>query len=155
SIIAHRTSITSWIVGRARRNGDGRCGRRNRSCRFHSLRDNVIITTVLGFAVYDETLRSRCTRQRATNSAGASTMRMACSVLFALAIAPVISSAIGASPASAGEIAAISNVRHEPAAPKPNVTVLVTARLAPGVTKPVLKVQAVAPGKYIRKSDPA
>jgi hypothetical protein len=35
------------------------------------------------------------------------------------------------------------------------VPVLVTARPAEGTSKPVLKLQAVAPGKYIRKSDPA
>src|SRR5207237_7191388 len=44
-------------------------------------------------------------------------------------------------------------VRHEPARPKPGVPVLVTARLAKGTAKPILKLQAVAPGKYIRKSD--
>jgi hypothetical protein len=33
------------------------------------------------------------------------------------------------------------------------VTVLVTAQLGKGLTKPVLQLQAVAPGKYIRKSD--
>lgn len=46
-------------------------------------------------------------------------------------------------------------VAHSPAQPKPGVTVLVTARLAPGTTKAVLRLQAVAPGKYVRKSDPA
>src|SRR3954471_20352342 len=46
-------------------------------------------------------------------------------------------------------------VRHEPLRPKPDVPVLVTARPGPGTTKAVLKVQAVAPGKYVRKSDPA
>jgi hypothetical protein len=59
-------------------------------------------------------------------------------------------------PASAVEPppAAIGDVRHQPAAPKPDVPVLVTARLAEGVTRPVLKLQAVAPGKSVRKSDP-
>ena len=47
-----------------------------------------------------------------------------------------------------------TGTRHEPARPKPGVTVLVTARLAEGTSKPTLKLQAVAPGKYIRKSDP-
>src|SRR5262245_50480876 len=63
-----------------------------------------------------------------TNCAGASTMKVVRSVLFALAIAPVLSSVIGATPAGAGEVAVVSDVRHEPAAPKPNMTVLVTVR---------------------------
>ncbi|MGL4553900.1 MAG: CotH kinase family protein, partial [Gemmataceae bacterium] len=46
-------------------------------------------------------------------------------------------------------------VRHEPATPKPGDTVRVTARLAAGTSRPVLRVQAVAPGKYVRRSDPA
>jgi len=46
-----------------------------------------------------------------------------------------------------------NNVRHEPLAPKPAVDVLVTARLPEGTTKATLKLQAVAPGKYVRKSD--
>jgi CotH kinase protein len=53
------------------------------------------------------------------------------------------------------KLAAISEVRHEPLRPKPDGPVLVTARLAPGTTKAILKLQAVAPGKYICKSDPA
>ncbi len=56
---------------------------------------------------------------------------------------------------SAPATAGIEDVRHEPPLPKPDATVLVTARLTDGTTKAVLKVQAVAPGKYIRKSDPA
>ena len=44
-------------------------------------------------------------------------------------------------------------IRHEPVQPKPEVPVLVTAKLAEGTTKATLKLQAVAPGKYIRKSD--
>jgi hypothetical protein len=75
------------------------------------------------------------------------------SLVFALVIVGVLSSAMGSTPAAAGEAAPISNVRHEPLAPKPNMTVLVTARLERGLSKPVLKVQAVAPGKYVRKSD--
>jgi hypothetical protein len=55
--------------------------------------------------------------------------------------------------AAQDEPAGISKVRHEPAAPKPDATVLVTARIAKGLTKPVLKLQVVAPGGYIRKSD--
>ena len=46
-------------------------------------------------------------------------------------------------------------VRHQPEQPKPGVPVLVTTRLAEGTSRPILKVQAVAPGKYIRKSDPS
>lgn len=46
-------------------------------------------------------------------------------------------------------------VTHEPVQPKPNQAVLVTAKVAPGATKVVLKVQFVEPGKYIRKTDPA
>src|SRR5471032_1183990 len=53
----------------------------------------------------------------------------------------------------AGNLSANGDVRHEPAQPKPDTVVLVTAKLA-GATKVTLKVQAVAPGKYIRKSDP-
>ena len=49
---------------------------------------------------------------------------------------------------------AVSPVRHEPLQPKPGVPVLVTARLPLGASKITLKVQAVAPGKYVRKSDP-
>lgn len=49
--------------------------------------------------------------------------------------------------------AALGAVTHEPLAPKPDTPVLVTVRLADGFTKPVLQVQAVAPGKYVRKSD--
>jgi hypothetical protein len=48
----------------------------------------------------------------------------------------------------------VATVRHQPARPKPGVPVLVTARLPAGTLKPRLQLQAVAPGKYIRKSDP-
>jgi hypothetical protein len=48
----------------------------------------------------------------------------------------------------------ISHVTHTPVQPKPDVPVLVTAKFASG-TKPVMKLQAVAPGKYVRKMDPA
>src|SRR5690242_14205314 len=75
-------------------------------------------------------------------------------VLFALVIAPARSPAAGAVPADPGEPAAIRNVRHEPVSPKPGVPVLVYVRLVRGVTKPVLRLQAIAPGKYVRKSDP-
>ncbi len=56
---------------------------------------------------------------------------------------------------AAQEPAAIWDVRHAPVQPKPDVPVLVTARIAEGTTKATLKLQAVAPGKYVRKSDPA
>lgn len=46
------------------------------------------------------------------------------------------------------------DVRHTPIQPKPNVPVVVTAKLPVGATKAVLKLQAVEPGKYIRKTDP-
>jgi len=79
-------------------------------------------------------------------------MKTKWSVLFALAIAPVLfPAAMRAEPEAR---AAIGDVRHEPTAPKPGVPVLVSARLAKGLTRPVLKLQAVAPGKYVRKSDP-
>lgn len=45
------------------------------------------------------------------------------------------------------------DVRHQPMQPKPDVPVLVTARMPAGTTKATLKLQAVAPGKYVRKSD--
>ncbi|QVL34824.1 CotH kinase family protein [Telmatocola sphagniphila] len=65
----------------------------------------------------------------------------------------------GASPASESapqdKVALISDIVHEPTQPKPNIPVLIKARIAPGATKVVLKLQAVAPGKYIAKSDPA
>ena len=74
-------------------------------------------------------------------------MKMAWSFPFVPVFALVLSPAAGGAPA-------ISNVRHAPATPKPGVPVLVTARLAEGVTRPVLRLQAVAPGRYVRKSDP-
>ena len=51
--------------------------------------------------------------------------------------------------------AAIRDVDHQPISPKPNETVLVTARMPKGTVKATLKLQAVAPGKYVRKNDPA
>ena len=44
---------------------------------------------------------------------------------------------------------------HAPICPKPNQTVLVTARLAAGASGVKLQLQAVEPGQYIRKADPA
>jgi len=45
-------------------------------------------------------------------------------------------------------------VGHLPAQPKPGTPVLITARLPAGTVQPILKLQAVAPGKYIRRTDP-
>lgn len=63
-------------------------------------------------------------------------------VLACLLVAPV---------AAAGPT--VSGVRHDPVTPKPGDTVLVTARVT-GTNKVTLQLQAVAPGKYVRKSDP-
>jgi len=51
----------------------------------------------------------------------------------------------------------IDEVRHQPAQPKSKGAVLVTARLgdAKNVVAVELLLQTLAPGKYIRKSDPA
>jgi hypothetical protein len=49
----------------------------------------------------------------------------------------------------------VTDVRHEPPQPKPDAAVIVTAKLAPGASNPVLKLQVVAPGQYVRKSDAA
>jgi len=46
-------------------------------------------------------------------------------------------------------------VRHEPMSPAPGQAVVVTVELPAGTTSAVLRLQPVAPGKYIRKSDPA
>jgi hypothetical protein len=46
-------------------------------------------------------------------------------------------------------------VRHEPTQPRPDTPVLVTADLPATTRQATLKLQAVAPGKYIRKGDPA
>lgn len=56
--------------------------------------------------------------------------------------------------AEAVRTAVITNIRHQPAQPKPGEPVLVMAQLKPGTSKPVLKLQAVEPGQYIRKTDP-
>lgn len=60
--------------------------------------------------------------------------------------------ALGCAPLLLG---ATAQVRHEPAQPKAGVPVVVTARLEPGWSQPRLKLQAVAPGAYVRRSDPA
>src|SRR4051812_46690828 len=51
--------------------------------------------------------------------------------------------------------AVISQVAHDPGQPRPDAPVLVTARYPAGGAQVTLRVQAVAPGKYVRKSDPA
>src|SRR5688500_4569122 len=69
--------------------------------------------------------------------------------LFALSVLCIVAPlAQGAEPKPA-----IAQVKHEPARPKPDETVLVTARVVEGATKVTLKVQSVAPGKYVRKAD--
>ncbi len=45
-------------------------------------------------------------------------------------------------------------VDHNPARPQPATPVLVTARLQTGMVDIKLRLQAVAPGKYVRKTDP-
>ena len=67
----------------------------------------------------------------------------------------IIVSAVIFAICSGADPATIGHVRHEPVQPKPDVPVLVTVRLAAGTTEATLKLQAVAPGKYVRKSDPA
>ena len=66
-----------------------------------------------------------------------------------------VTTIVQAQPAYTEKSEALPPVRHEPVSPKPGKPVLVTARLAPGTIKAVLKLQAVAPGQYVRKSDPA
>lgn len=72
---------------------------------------------------------------------------------WALAFVPVLPARTAEPQSAAPE--PFTQIRHEPAQPKAGVPVLVTARLAPGLTKPILRLQAVAPGRYIRRSDPA
>ncbi len=48
----------------------------------------------------------------------------------------------------------ITQVHHEPTQPKLDATVLVTAKCPAGATKVTLKLQAIGPGKYVRKADP-
>jgi hypothetical protein len=54
-----------------------------------------------------------------------------------------------------GSVDVSAAVRHEPPQPKPGATVVVTADVPAGTAQAVLKLQAVAPGKYVRKADPA
>lgn len=65
-------------------------------------------------------------------------MRILALLLFALTASPSLTA---------------DAVRHEPAQPKPDTPVLVTAKLAAGATKATLKLQPVGPGNYIRKAD--
>lgn len=55
---------------------------------------------------------------------------------------------------ASGQRAAIRDVNHDPKQPKPGVAVLVSAKMPSGTAKTILKLQVVAPGKYVRKSDP-
>lgn len=50
---------------------------------------------------------------------------------------------------------AIYDIHHQPSQPKPDVPVVVTARLPAGTVQGKLRLQPVGPGKYVRKSDPA
>ncbi len=47
----------------------------------------------------------------------------------------------------------VADVRHTPASPKPDDGVTVTARVT-AASKVTLRLQAIAPGRYVRKSDP-
>ena len=73
--------------------------------------------------------------------------------LLALCLSSVAGPGVSAQPAKAPAI--VSQVAHDPGRPRPDVPVLVTARCPAGVTQVRLRLQAVAPGKYVRKSDPA
>src|SRR5262245_20723521 len=72
--------------------------------------------------------------------------------LFALFISGICTSLIPA--ADTVNAAEIRKIHHEPARPKPGESVLITAKLSDGATGVKLKIQAIAPGKYVRKSDP-
>ncbi len=61
---------------------------------------------------------------------------------------------VGIAAGAAAEPPGIAAVRHDPPQPKPGVPVLVTAGLPARAKNAVVKLQAVAPGKYVRKSDP-
>jgi hypothetical protein len=56
---------------------------------------------------------------------------------------------------AANATAADPALRHEPAQPKPDAAVTVSAALPAGTTSATLKLQVVEPGKYVRKTDPA
>ncbi len=64
---------------------------------------------------------------------------------------PLLAVCLFAAPVIAAE-PTVADVKHTPATPKPDDTVLVSARVT-GANKVTLKLQAVAPGKYIRKAD--
>lgn len=68
-------------------------------------------------------------------------------------VAPVVKFFEAARVADAAKAATIRNVRHAPAIPKPGEPVLVSAKLTAG-TAATMKLQSVAPGKYVRKTDP-
>ncbi|WP_439622716.1 choice-of-anchor X domain-containing protein [Gemmata sp.] len=67
-------------------------------------------------------------------------------------LALIVAAAVAPPASAADPRPAIADVRHDPAQPKPDAAVLVSARVA-GATKPVLKLQAVAPGRYVRRAD--
>ena len=71
-------------------------------------------------------------------------------ILASLILAGVSAPALSA---EATRPAAVSDVRHQPVTPQPDVPMLVPIRVAEAVTKPALKIQAVAPGKHIPESD--
>src|SRR5688572_7731261 len=73
--------------------------------------------------------------------------------LLTLGLSSAVAPGVSAQPPKAP--AAITQVTHDPARPRPDVPVLVTARGPAGATRVGLRLQAVAPGKYVRKSDPA
>lgn len=76
-------------------------------------------------------------------------------LLLAMAIAALGMTALSLRAADPPKSSKQPAVQHQPPQPKADVPVLVTAQLGVGATKPILKIQAVAPGQYIRKSDPA
>ncbi|MGC4004919.1 MAG: hypothetical protein QM811_18110 [Pirellulales bacterium] len=66
-----------------------------------------------------------------------------------------LAACLSISSASAKERRGDPIVRHEPLQPKSGVPVLVTAQLAKDAKNVVLRLQAVEPGQYVRKSDSA
>jgi hypothetical protein len=73
--------------------------------------------------------------------------------ILALVTACTVLPINGLNAAEPAPLPVITQVRHEPARPKPAEAVLVTAKVAAGTTQVTLKLQAVGPGKYIRRSD--
>jgi hypothetical protein len=73
--------------------------------------------------------------------------------LLAACLSSVAAPGVAAQPPTTP--AFISQVTHDPGQPRPDAPVLVIARCPAGVTQVKLRLQSVAPGKYVRKSDPA